>query len=92
MLVRSVREANFDLLLRCLRDIIPWLFAMDPVHYSRWMSVFIHDLRRLPDTHPDVFQRFQEGQFTIKKSARVFSNMSIDQAHEQNNKLVKIEN
>ena len=91
MLVRSVREANFDLLLRCLQDIIPWLFAMDLVHYSRCMSVFIHDLRRLPDTHPDVFQRFQEGQFTINKSARVFSNMSIDQAHEQNNKLVKID-
>ena len=91
MLVRSVREANFDLLLRRLQDIIPWLFAMDLVHYSRWMSVFIHDLRRLPDTHPDVFQRFQEGQFTIKKSARVFSNMAKDQAHEQNNKLVKID-
>ena len=91
MLVRNVRETNFDLLLRCLQDIIPWLFAMDLVHYSRWVSVFIHDLRRLPDTHPDVFQRFQEGQFTINKSTRVFSNMSIDQAHEQNNKLVKID-
>ena len=56
MLVRSVREANFDLLLRYLQNIIPWLFAMDLAHYSRWMSVCVHDLRRLPDTHPDVFQ------------------------------------
>ena len=78
-------------ILRCLQDIIPWLFAMDLVHYSRWISVFIHYIRRLPDTHPDVFQRFQEGQFTIKKSVWVFSNMAIDQAHEQNNKLVKID-
>ena len=39
--------------------------------------------------HPDVFQNFMEGKFVIHNSERKFSGISIDQAHEQNNKRVK---
>ena len=44
MFVRSLREANFDLFVRCIKDILPWSFALDHVHYSRWVSVFLYDL------------------------------------------------
>ena len=32
-----------------------------------------------------------KGYFTVKKSKRKVSNIGIDQAHEQNNKLIKID-
>lgn len=91
MFVKSLRESNFDLFVRCITYLVPWTFALDHVHYSRWMSVFLYDLTCLPIEHEDVFNQFMNGNFTIKKSNHVFSNMGIDQAHEQNNKMVKID-
>ena len=37
-----------------------------------------------------TLEAFKKGYFTVKRSNRTFSNIGIDQAHEQNNKLVKI--
>ena len=91
MFVRSLREANFHLFVCCLKEMLPWMFALDHVHYSRWMSVFIHDLEMLPVKHSNVFNNFMKGHFTVSKSDRMFSGMAEDQAHEQNNKLVKID-
>ena len=39
--------------------------------------------------HPDVAQAFKNGHFAVHKTARNFSAIAIDQAHEQNNKVVK---
>ena len=91
MFVRSLRQADFDLFVRSLRDIIPWMFALDHVHYARWLPVFLEDLLALPSEQRHTFECFLKGYFTIKKSNRDFSNIGIDQAHEQNNKLVKID-
>ena len=91
MFVRSLREANFDLFVRCIKDILPWSFALDHVHYSRWMSVFLYDLICLPEEYRDIFTQFMNCNFTVKKTNHVFSNMGMDQAHEQNNKRVKVD-
>ena len=42
--VRSIREGNFKLFLSCLRDIIPWMFALDHVHYARCLTVNVGEL------------------------------------------------
>ena len=89
MFIRSLRSADFDLFRRCLKEIIPWMFALDHVHYSRWLSVFLHDLERLEDTNENIFQNFMEGRFVVNKSGKPFSCIAEDQAHEQNNKRIK---
>lgn len=43
----------------------------------------------LIDKIPEVAKEFSEGNFVVRKSARPFSAIAIDQAHEQNNALVK---
>ena len=43
----------------------------------------------LESKHPSIYREFAKGNFTIRKSTRVFSNMVIDQAHEQSNAVVK---
>ena len=43
----------------------------------------------LAQAHPDIAQQFQEGNFVVHKFQHPFSGMAIDQAHEQNNALVK---
>ena len=44
MLVRSFRESNLLLLISCLKEAVPLCFALNHIHYSRWLSVFIQDL------------------------------------------------
>ena len=43
----------------------------------------------LNDTHPDIEEEFERGNFVLHKSQRDFSGLAFDQAHEQNNALVK---
>ena len=42
--IRSIREGNFDLYVESLAKIIPWMFALDHTHYSRWLPVHICDM------------------------------------------------
>lgn len=87
--VRSIREGNFDLYVQTMGQLAPWLFALDHTNYARWLPVHIRDMATLSDTHPDVYREFSAGHFVIKKTSRVFSCISIDQAHEQVNETIK---
>ena len=42
----------------------------------------------LSHLHPDIPTYFVNGHFTVKKTSHAFSNLDIDQAHEQNNAVV----
>ena len=86
--IRSLRESDFQTFITCLRQMMTWFAALDHVHYFRWMSVFLKDLDNLPTS---LLNEFVRGNFTVNKTVRVFSGMGIDQAHEQNNKCVKID-
>lgn len=91
MLVRSIREGDFHMFVRSLEDIAPWMFALDHVHYARLLPVLINDLKLLPLKHPSIYKEFLEGKFVFQKTKRAFSCLAEDQAHEQNNKIVKID-
>ena len=66
------------------------MFALDHVHYERWLSIYIWDLVMLKEKDSALYQNFIAGHFTVKKTNHTFSNIATDQAHEQNNNLVKI--
>lgn len=88
-LVGSIRRANFGEYLESLGQLLPWMFSMDHVNYSRWLSVHVRDLCLLSDKHPAIYQEFCSGKFVAHKSRRPFSAMALDHAHEQVNALVK---
>jgi len=87
--VRSIRQRNFGLYLTSLKKMLPWFFVMDHPNYSRWLSVHVKDLVELETTAPAIYRRFLTGGFAICKTHRPFSAIGIDQAHEQNNAVVK---
>eukprot|EP00112_Aurelia_sp_Birch-Aquarium-sp1_P007906 Seg1863.1 transcript_id=Seg1863.1/GoldUCD/mRNA.D3Y31 product="hypothetical protein" protein_id=Seg1863.1/GoldUCD/D3Y31 len=87
--VRSLREGNFQLYIDTLCRMGPWFFAMDKVNYSRWLPVHLRDMLCLSEQHPDVYRNFLDGKFVVHNSEKRFSGISIDHAHEQNNKKVK---
>ena len=43
----------------------------------------------LEHKHQDIFQEFQSGKFVVFTSSHTFSAMAIDQAHEQENAVIK---
>ena len=86
--VRNLTEANFEMFVTC-KAIVPWMFALAHVHYTRWLPLYLRDLEMLHA--PSLYKQFLDGHFTVKKTNCNFSNIAIDQAHEQDNKLVKID-
>ena len=89
LFVRSIREGNFQLYLESLTKIVPWMFALDHIHYSRWLPVHIRDMMLLSQKHPAILAEFHAGKFVVHKTCNNFSAMAIDQCHEQNNAVIK---
>ena len=87
--VRSIRESNFQLHLAVLRSVMKWFFALDHPNYSRWLSVHLLDLLQLKYNFPQLYNHFNNGQFTFQKTNTEYSNMALDQVHEQNNAQIK---
>ena len=87
MFIRAHRERNFSLYVESLKLLAPWFFALDHHNYARWIPIHIRDMESLPTS---ILNEFQElGHWVINKTTNRFSAMPIDQAHEQNNALVK---
>ena len=87
--IRSLREGNFYLYLDSLNQLAPWFFALDRVHYARWLPVHIRDMNVLNITHPSIHSEFHKGNFVVQRSTHPFSSMAMDQSHEQLNKSIK---
>ena len=87
--IRSFRESDFELYKQSLSSLIPFFFGLDHMNYTQWLPIHVRDMASLPDIHPNVAREFAKGHFTVRKTGKVFSNIAIDQAHEQNNALIK---
>lgn len=85
--VRAHRLRNFLLYVETLKALVPWFFALDHQNYARWIPIHIRDMDSLP---PATHEEFEvNGTWVVPKTTNRFSAMPIDQAHEQNNELVK---
>ena len=60
-----------------LGQIIPWVFRFNHVHYARWLSVHLHDLKNLKDNLPRTYQEFLKGHFVTQKTNRKFSLLAL---------------
>ncbi|CAB4035903.1 Hypothetical predicted protein, partial [Paramuricea clavata] len=83
--VRAHRERNLPLHVTVLEVLVPLFFVLDHVNYSRWLPVHIRDMKALPQDIKDETRNH----CTIAKSLHRYSAIPIDQAHEQENKVVK---
>ena len=83
--VGSHRENNFNLYVDALEALVSWFFALDHTHYARWMSVHIRDMKSVTG---EVLYLLRSC-WVFQKTNNMFSSIPIDQAHEQNNKIIK---
>ena len=75
--------------LDALTKLVPWFLALDHTNCAGWIPVQLRDMAELPKKHPEINRKFNAGHFTVQKTKRVFSAVSIDQAREQNIACVK---
>ena len=38
---KILRKANLEMFITCLKAFHPWMFALDHVHYARWLLVYL---------------------------------------------------
>ena len=57
--------------------------AFDSTNYIRWGSLYLKDMRKLPQTAPEIHIAFQEGKFAIKRTPGNFRATVADMAVEQ---------
>ena len=87
--VKAIRSADFNLYVKAMYLIAPWMFSLDHYNYARWLPVHINSMVTLQDIHPDVYAQFTKGFFTAQKSNRKFSHIGLDHNHEQINAKIK---
>jgi hypothetical protein len=87
--VRAIRTSDFNLYVQTMSHLAPWFFALDHVHYARWISVHIRDMTMLSQKCPDVYEHFMRGAFTSNKTGNLYSGICLYHAHEQLNAQVK---
>ena len=85
ILVRAHRQKNFDLFIEALEALTPWFFVLDHPNYARWIPIHLRDMKALSAQAKEQLKN----SWVIPKSQKKYSCMPIDQAHEQNNELVK---
>ena len=88
-IIRSFREANIDLLVASLELMVLLFFSLDHFHHSRWVSVFMQDLKLLPVKLPSLYDEFKKGNFVVNTCGNSFSNFTIGQAQKHCNKKIK---
>jgi hypothetical protein len=81
--VYSVRSGSWDLLLECIREIIPFCFAYDHHNYARYLTNFLGDMLALKDDYPEIHEQLANGNFAAQlTSNKAFSRVETDKVIE----------
>ena len=67
------------------------MFSLDQIHYARWLPAFLEYLKKKSNESNSVLEQCNKAYFFVDKTDHPFSSMCIDQAHEQNIKVVKVD-
>lgn len=81
-LLRADRTGDWKLHVESMKHIQPLYFILDRVNYIRASGEYLQDIIDLENTHPEVYQEFLKGNFTVKQTNRPFTSIATDQALE----------
>ena len=80
---RSVRVGDIDAYIGCLPKLSNYFFALNHPNYARWTVQYHNNLLMLQDTHPETYEEFQRGLFSIRRTKKPFFGSPIDLTLEQ---------
>ena len=76
--IRSERTGDWSLQLRTLQDMLPYLAASGHDIYTKSLYVYLKQVIRLGNRHPDVHRQFTQGMHVVRRSDRFWAGLSPD--------------
>lgn len=90
-LIRSFREANWNLHLSCIRKIIPFMFAYEHQNYARHLPYYWTQMSQLPNSNPEAHEYLADCGFSAQLSAdNKFGKVPLDYIVEKTNRAMKV--
>lgn len=91
LFVRAVRTGDWQLHLTTLELFTKYFFAHDRLNYARMIPLYLAEMRKLPESAPEVYKEFLDGNWVVNKNQHVaFCGLGADHALEQINRSMKV--
>ena len=81
--IKSKRVGDWDLHMQASEHMLYWFHAYDRINYARHFSYNWATQQNLRESHPIIYQEFQNGQFAVKRTHSTFNMLPPDQVIEQ---------
>ena len=81
--VRSIRVGDIHLYMSCLPKMSAFFFVFNHLNYCRYLLQHYSNLKNLRNTHPEVWNEYKNGGFSIRRTSKPFSGLPIDLTLEQ---------
>ena len=75
----AIRLGQWELLLECIRDMLPYVFAYDKINYARYLTCMLGEMLSLKEECPEVYEEFKKGNFSAQLTeGNLFSRSETD--------------
>ena len=64
--IYAIRAGNWELLLECIWNILPYTLAYKNINYTRYLTAMLTDMLQLPEDFPEVYEEFTNGNFVAQ--------------------------
>ena len=82
--IRASRDANWELHLQSVSQILPWIHAYDQLNYAKYLALYFVEMKSLPSTHPGAHNLLMNGGMSVQRNQTYgFTGTPVDQTIEQ---------
>ena len=81
--LRSVKLGDWKLHLQSTERMLRWMFAYDRPNYARFLTLYWVNMQKMPQTHPEVHNQFELGNYSVRRHHGKFNEIPSDQTIEQ---------
>ena len=81
--VKSIRLPDWNLHLQSTERMLIWIHAYDRINYARYFSYYWCGQQKIQHKLPVIYQQFQQGNFSTRRTKGKFNMLPPDQVIEQ---------
>ena len=65
-LIAADREGDWQAHLQVMQNLLPVFRECDSINYLRYAFWYVEEMRKLPQDHPEIYEKFIQGHFVVK--------------------------
>ena len=81
--MKSIKLGDWHLYMNSVGNMLPWFHAHDNNNYAQHCTYYWATQQEHSNTHPNIYSKFLNGGFSIKRSEGYFNKVPRDQVIEQ---------